>query len=429
MSKKYTALVFQVIPLIITFNLWLLSKESVISITQTPLRSLAQILGLMGFVLMAINLVMATRARWVESVFGGLDKVYLSHHILGSVAFVLLLNHPLFMVVNSLPSLFLAKSYLLPGSDWSYNFGILALYLMFFAFIFIVIVRIPYQKWLQTHRLLALTFGLACIHLLLISSDVSNSLILRWWMLIVAGGGSGAALYTLFMYKGYGPKYDYIVEKIERRLDIVNVYLRPAGPKISYWPGQFAYVVFENKEAGGESHPFSFSNYSRETIRFSVKALGDYTLKVPTIRAGDRAEIFGPYGRFGHSLLSEKREMIWIAGGIGVTPFLSMLDFQNQHPSGQKIDFFYGFGAAEEGVFVEEIEKLAQGTQIAVHPWCSAQKGRLAVEQIKALGGDNLAAKTILICGPQAMMENFRAQFLKEGVPEKQITFENFNLI
>lgn len=425
---KYLKTIFFILfPILLTINLWVFSKSDFKLVITQPYRSLGQVFGLLGIVLMSLTLVLTTRNKKIEELFGGMDKVYSIHHILGATSFVFLINHPLLFVVQSLPNLKVAFLYLFPGTDIAYNLGIFAIYFMILSFIFMVFIKLPYHIWKITHQFLGVTFLLGAIHTLIIASDVSSYPPLRIWIGFVIGIGIISELYTLFFYQHLGPKFTYEIEKIERSLDIISVYLKPYGKKnINFLPGQFVYVRFNNQSVGTEPHPFSLSSAPTDPlVRITVKITGDYTLKLPNLKRGDKTYLFGPYGSFGQNINKEKS--IWIGGGIGITPILSLLRNEKYRKEFNSTKIYYCYRTPEEGVFHDEISELVQDTpQITYFKWCTDENRRLTAKKIIGLEDiDNI--NSVLCCGPPIMMESLKQQFVELGLPEEKFYNEEFS--
>lgn len=199
--RKFPVFLVIILLFLNTVNLWIASKSVLNLIWESPLRSISQLLALLGVVLMSITLVLSTRMKLVENLFGGLANVYKIHHIAGSAAFVFLLNHPLFLAVQVFPQAKIAALYFFPSSNTAYNFGIAGLYLMILAFICMVFVKLPYKLWKSVHKLLGPAFILASVHVLLVKSDVSNFFLLRLWIGLFILAGIFSAVYTLFFQK------------------------------------------------------------------------------------------------------------------------------------------------------------------------------------------------------------------------------------
>ena len=118
------------------------------SATQT----LGEIFGLVGMTLFALTFVLSTRIKAIEDLFGGLDKVYIVHAIVGGAALVSMLFHPIFLVLKFIPSdVWQAALYLLPGSYWSVNFGIIALMGLIFLISLTLYSRMKYNRWKFSH--------------------------------------------------------------------------------------------------------------------------------------------------------------------------------------------------------------------------------------------------------------------------------------
>lgn len=426
--KKFAPLIIIFVSCLVTANLWILSKQDPGIIFEQPLRSLSQILSLLGTVLMSSTVVLATRLKKVEKAFNGLDKTYEVHQIIGSIAFLFILHHPILLALQSFPQIKMVMLYLLPSSDLAYSLGVFGLYGLIVVFIFMSFVKLPYHLWKLSHKVLGVSFLLGSIHAFLVPSDISNYFPLKLWMAGIISLGISSVLYKLVLYFIFGPKFKYEVERIERSIDIVTLYLRATTEKmINFKAGQFVYVHFNNSKTGKESHPFSIASAPKDNLlRLSAKIVGDYTLKLPSLSRGDKAVIYGPYGRFVMNRFKNKN-CLWIAGGIGVTPFLSMLSEETYASSNNLIFFYYTYRNKEEGAFKEEIEGLVSRTSnIRFFDWCSKEKRRLDINEIKNQINIHLL-DAIFLCGPLPMMEGFKKQFLSQGVAEDKIIYENFS--
>lgn len=414
---------------LITVTLWILSKNPQDNLFSDSFRSVSQLFALLGIVMMSTVFITSTHISFIEDLFGGLDRVYKTHHILGMISFIMLVNHPLLLASKAMPNMKAVSLYLFPGLDLSYNLGVFAAYIMIFSFISIVFIKLPYHVWLQGHRLLGIAGLLGGIHAALISSDVSSFLPLRIWILAWSFMGTLAFLYKILIYPNTKiAKYEII--EVSQSLDIVSVMAKAKTAKLSFVPGQFGFVSFKSPGLSSEPHPFSFSSSpAEETVRFSIKMLGDFTLHVPRVKVGDTLFIKGPYGRFGHSVINSKNRQIWIAGGIGITPFLSLLRHISINDSKQSIVLFYSYGRKEEAIFDKEINDLIYMNENIVYvPWCTYEKGRVSVDKMKAYLDSEPSNYIYHLCGPAPMMSSITKNLIHQGVDEENIYFEEFQM-
>lgn len=385
----------------------------------------SQIISLIGTVLLCFSFLLSGSFMMIESLFGGLDKVYKVHHIVGGIAFVFLLHHPLFLVVNALPNINLSYQYVWFSKNLTYNYGLISLYFMLLMLIFTLLINLPYSIWKKTHELMGLGLLFASLHILTISSDVSRYLPLRYWIIFLLVTATWSVIYKRFLYGLIGPKYKYVVEKVKRTEDVIEVFVKPMTKQMKYRAGQFAFVTFD--KLSNESHPFSISSGSnQDTIRFGMKILGDYTIKLKELVQGDKLTLFGPYGKFFQGIYTNK-DLVWIAGGIGITPFMGLIDGELLSNQNRTVDLFYCVKTEDEGVFDNEIkEKVAGNNFIKYRQFCSIDNGRLSANKLLEMLG-TFSNKRFMLCGPVPMMESLSKQLKLMGVRNSDILFEDFN--
>jgi predicted ferric reductase len=202
--------------------------------------------------------------------------------------------------------------------------------------------------------------------------------------------------------------------------------LKPQAGKLAYRAGQFMFVHFEDDKLLAEPHPFTISSAPRQdNLHISIKASGDWTGYLhENLKAGMLARVDGPYGLFDYKTGGGKQ--VWVAGGIGVTPFLSWIrDFDGE--SEQEIDFFYTLASPAEALFLDEIEgAAARNKRFHAHVGYTSETGRLSVQKIVAASGA-VSGKEIYMCGPIGMLLAFREAFIQQGAHGVNIHYEEFN--
>lgn len=132
------------------------------------------------------------------------------------------------------------------------------------------------------------------------------------------------------------------------------------------------------------------------------------------------AEAGGPFGRFSHQK--------GIAGGIGVTPFLSWLRALDSHPLRGPVDFFYLYSGADFP-YAQEITAIADHhDKVHVHFVNSSSEGHLTPEHVMATIGGSPEALSVFLCGPAGMVRSFQNGFRHAGVTSRHIHREYFDL-
>src|SRR5690606_24262824 len=126
---------------------------------------------------------------------------------------------------------------------------------------------------------------------------------------------------------------EYRLESVSSNETAVYLQFVPTGKAIPFVAGQFAFVAFKH-DGLREPHPYTIASAAGAAgrIAFMVRALGDYTARtVRQVQPGLLADVYAPFGRFRRK--PDGRTEIWIAGGVGITPFLAWLHDDAPAPS------------------------------------------------------------------------------------------------
>ncbi len=411
----------------VTVLLWVIGKDMTLALSQ-PLRSGSQITALLGLVYMGYSLIWSSRIKMIEKKVGGMDKMMKAHHGVGMIAFLLLMHHPLLLIIQSLPMIEVAKTYFIPGTDLSYNLGIYSFYILIFSLISIVFVKLPYNIFRATHQFMGLSFLLGGVHAMTAGSDLSSNIYLRNWVMFWIIAGTASAIYIIFLYRLFGPKHHFFVSSLQRVGDVMHITLRSIGKDFNYEPGQFCFVSFKHSDMSPESHPFTISSsvYHDKEIRISAKILGDYTLTLTSLKVDTPAVVYGPYGNFGQEIVRAS-EQIWIAGGIGVTPFVGMIEkVKNSH--NKKVALIYVAREGDQDLFLEEIPRSVHETDnILFVPWFTNKQSRPTAQKILDCTGRSKDS-SVFICGPTPMMDGLKRQFMSLGISSNHIFTESFSM-
>jgi predicted ferric reductase len=316
--------------------------------------------------------------------------------------------------------------------QWGIFLGIVAFWGMVVLLLITFFIKIPYHLWLFTHRFLGVAFLLAGIHALILSSSASSSAPLRIYVIVMSILGIAAFIYRSVIGKIIIKKYKYSIDDVSVESGgVVHLSLSPLDLPMMYKPGQFVFIRILKSGVSGinsEWHPFSISSSPSDSkLRLSIKGLGDYTNKLSNLKAGVIAEIEGAYGKFTYTNYKNKNQ-IWVAGGIGITPFLSMA--KDLPRTDYNIDLYYSVRTASELIDWRMLNEIAvlKKPYFKIYPFVADQQtGFLSADYIEQHSG-SLADKDIFICGPPPMMTALRKQFKDKSVPGTSIHTEEFGM-
>jgi len=409
--------------------------------------------GIIGLVLYSISLVLMTRLRILESIFGGLNRVYIAHHITGGLSLVFMLIHPLGLVAaRALSSVTDAALLLIPHklvpfgalinpehamhstilNEYAIFAGIIGLWLAIVLLVVTIFIKLPYRVWLISHKMMGVAYIFIGLHLLYIKSDTSVDPWLRWYLIAFFAIGLIAYVYKTVAGQILIRKHRYVVSHVVMLADgVVRLHLdSPAAHSLRYTPGQFVFMRFlDAKGLSREWHPFSISSCSGvdADLQLTIKYLGDYTSKLAFAKPGAAVEIEGAYGKFSYQNF-KNRDQVWIAGGIGVTPFLSMV--KQLPPEGYRVYLFYSVKTRSEIIDWALLydQMMQKSNSLRVIPYIAdEQPSFLNADYIsQTVGG--LEGRDYYLCGPPAMMESIKQQLKDSGVPAVAIHSEEFSM-
>jgi predicted ferric reductase len=406
--------------------LWLLARPA----GQPTGRFIGELCGVEAVLLFSCALVLATLLRPIERAFGGLDEVALWHRRLASAGVVLLFGH---IALVSSPKdpfetalghglgdvafaglLILAAWALAPrlrAARWPGPIRRMA--------------RATYERWLTAHRLTGVFVALAVAHAAIVDPVLHRSTLLLVVFLLIGCTGVAAYLYRELLARYFVAIYDYAVSDVRRLNEsTLEVDLSAQHDKLRFAPGQFVFLAFGGS-GGWQRHPFTVSSGAQERhLRVTIKALGDYTGELgDQLRPGVPAKVAGPFGGFDYR--SGGHQQIWIAGGVGITPFMSWIRSMDGSFD-RDVDFYYSVARRSEAVYLDEIEAAgARHKSFRAHLVSSDEDGLLTGARVIAEVPHG-ASPWVYLCGPPAMTAALSKDLHGLGLPHGQIRWEQF---
>lgn len=394
-----------------------------------PLKILGTALGVGGYTLFSFSLVLATRWKKLEDWLGGLDQIYHLHRKLGIWGFWLILLHPFIEALKWLPNRvekFIFFIFPIHGR-LSVNLGSYAFWLMMLILGITFLKVLPYKQWKSVHRWMSLVFILASFHIILSDKRVGSALG-QFLLYFPMGLGFLAIIYKQIYLPFFARQQACVVAGVKQLTDnIVEVVLIPQKIPLSFNPGQYGFFTFFAPALTKESHPFTLiESKDSSSISLLIKARGDYTVNLyQKIKMGDRCTFEGPYGRLDYRKGGSLQ--IWIAGGIGVVPFIAWIRaMKEKEMKGIKIDFYYCIHRQVDAVFFNEFQAFSKSNpKFRVFLCCSETGNRLDINEILANCGE-ITHRQVFMCGPLSLTRDLKTKFQACGISPDHIFVEDF---
>jgi predicted ferric reductase len=326
----------------------------------------------MGFAAMAmlgVQFALTARFRRATAPFG-IDIIYYFHRFAAVLALLMVLGHALIVLADS-PGALLPRNPI--RAPWHMTAGRLAL-LCFMAVVVTSLwrkqLRIEYDRWRLWHTLLAAAgFLLALGHIDGAGHSIeAPAKRLLWtaytafWVLLVA--------HIRLVRPWLLSRSPYqVVEVRQETRDVWTLAVEPRrGARIRFRPGQFAWLTARASPFQLKEHPFSFSSspakYPR--IELTIKELGDFSRRIKDFRPGETVYVDGPYGVFTPERYPAAPGFVFIAGGIGIAPIVSMLRTLAIQGDTRPLTLIYGNWTEDRVVFREEIDELRSRLNLSV---------------------------------------------------------------
>ena len=399
--------------------------------------------GLLLQLALLMELVLIARIGPLERTFGFMTMNKL-HRLVGGWLATLIIVHPLLLV--------LGYGGYAPADAWSQFLSFLTSWedvsLALFGTIVLLIAavlsapmirrRMPYGVWHLFH--LGMYVAAVCVFFhQIVAGDFSGSSLAIWYWIAVNAFVIGAVtIYRVCLPIGRLWYYGFTVKDvIDEGEGVTSIVITGRHlDRFRFEAGQHAKLSFLKRHLWAP-HPFSFSAAPNGTsLRFSIKALGDFTKRIPTLTPGTRVIIDGPLGAFTASN-AETKKLLLVAGGIGITPLFSM--FASASSSERDVTLLFAARNATALTFFSELQHMvvahsnlhavcfiAEGEDPPAAPGMVVQHGFINEVAIRRLVPD-AAERDAYVCGPPKMMDGINQALLAIGVPLRRIHDERFS--
>ncbi|WP_447921449.1 ferredoxin reductase family protein [Achromobacter aegrifaciens] len=398
--------------------------------------------GIWSIGLMALIMLLALRPAWLERPLGGMDKIYRVHKWAGILAVAAGAAHWLLKLASG-PLKSLADAGNRPARDVvlalfegsrgvAKDLGEWSIYLLLAMLAITLWRRFPYRAWRLLHRVMPVLFLVLVFHSVALAPA-------RYWsgpvgllLIPLLAAGVYAALLALLGRVGHGRRvHGKIVSLAHQPGDIMEVSCDLDGNWQHHHAGQFAFVTFDRKEG---AHPYTIASApvpGQRRVTFQIKALGDYTRTLArTLRIGQKVAVEGPYGRFQLEPGAADASQVWIAGGIGVTPFLAWLEaLQAGQAQAPRAWLHYCVRDAATDPFVPLLKERCAALDCVTLTIHSASEGNTLTAGALAQG--EVAAGRVAdvwFCGPAGLSDALRRGLRKLGAQRVRWHQEAFDM-
>lgn len=389
--------------------------------TSLTVRHVGDWLGWLGAGMLGSSLLLMVREPLIVGWFGGLERMYRWHHTFGVWACAALITHPLVLAAAVLPSGATRAWNLLAPLRWfpSNALGWAALFGLVMGLFVSLSSRVRYATWRRLHFCLGLAVLLGIAHAF-VYRGLDTSL-----LLIAIPSALAFGWRVLRADRGFGAR-PYEVESVARIASkTTEIKLRPLAAPLTVAPGQFVMVAFfegPHYRGCGEFHPYTVCDSREGSLVLAIKALGDCTTNVQSLEHGVAARVQGPYGKF---LLDGSRSpSLWIAGGVGVTPFIAKLRAGDLTTPVQLI---YTYRRPDAAPYLAELHEYADHQTLFQLQTLVVQEDPQAVF---ALFNDiqDLPSRQVYLSGPPLFVRAVAEELHRRGVSRSHLHVEEFDV-
>jgi len=422
---------------------------------ENPIYQAGRCCALSAIMILALQVVLAGRFAAVERSFG-LDALVRFHRRMAVGAGVLLLAHPVLLALGGEGfEIFTALN--LPWYIWLAKAALALLAANLLTSLFQRKLSLGFEGWRVLHDLLGpAVVLLAFIHSWFVEggfttapaatpfprlASAAHHALAPLWLLTVCSALALMAWHRLVRPRLLARR-PYTVTAV--RLEAPGVWTLelapPKGETFAYLPGQFQFLTLKRgRNLPEEEHHFTISSSpaQRRFVSATIKEAGDFTATIGRTQPGDKAVVQAPFGRFSYLAHPGDENLVFLAGGIGVTPLMGMLRHMRDTASNLPVTFLYANRTQADMVFAGELEDIRAGGHPRlklVHvlsrpePGWEGERGRLDEGIIRRACGD-LTGKAFYVCGPPGLVAASLRTLKGLGVPSGRIRREFFSFL
>jgi predicted ferric reductase len=395
-------------------------------------------LGFVALTIMVMQFGLVARLQHIAAPFG-MDALVQFHRQVGYVALAFALAHPLLLFIADPQKLALLDVTSAPNRARFASGAVVALLLLVVTSIWRQRLRLSYEAWQVLHGILAvLIVTLALLHMAGVGYYAAAPWQRALWALMVAGVVGDMIWVRVLKPLRQRRRPWQVAEVIPERGDASSVVLTPVGhPGFRFEPGQFGWLSIDRSPFRVSQHPFSISSSAEAEgrVTMTIRARGDFTRTVASVEPGTRAYLDGPYGLFSIDQC-EGFGFVFIAGGVGITPLMSMLRTMADREDRRPCLLVYASRDWEGVIFREELDELQRRLSLTVvhtlerppDDW-QGETGYIDAAMLRRHLPARYRRYRFFVCGPTPMMDAMEHALLELGVADVHINTERFDMV
>lgn len=401
----------------------------------------AMALGFAGLAMMGVQFLLTARFKRATAPFG-IDIIYYFHRYLAVFALGFLIAHYLILLVDNPAVLGFSDPRSAPPHMTAGRMALALFALIVVSSLARQALRMNYDWWRLTHALFAtVAVALALWHVVgsgrYLEAGWKQALWLAYGIFWI-----GLIAYVRVLRPWRIGRAPYRVTGVRpERGRVSTLVLEPLNHGgFRFEPGQFAWLTLRSSPYALREHPFSIASSARYPgrIELSIKELGDFTRTIGEVSAGEIAFLDAPYGAFSIDRQPDARGYIFIAGGIGAAPVMSMLRTLADREDARRLVFFYGNRVWERVAFREELDALSRRLNLRlVHVLREAppesegmfEAGFVTQEVLERHLPAERRDFDYYVCGPTAMTRSVERSLAALGVPAGRVQSEIFDWV
>lgn len=389
---------------------------------------LALFVGSVAIVAMTWSNLLSTRWRVLEPFFGGLDRMYRWHRWFGVAAVgAMWLHIQLVDDVKGVPGA--SKSV----ADAAEDLAGVAEKLLYVLVVVSLLRWIPYRWWRLTHKALVIPYGMACWHFYTATKPFGNGEAWGRWFSAVMVLGLASWAYRVVWRDIIRRGVPYAVHSVEHQGSLTHLVLAPpsgraAGARGRHRAGQFVFLAPQVRGLA-EPHPFTVASCDDDgRLHFHIRDLGDWTDRLASrLSVGDTVRVEGPYGRLRANPRQPRGQVVWIAGGVGVTPFVAAAQSSRPASDGSVPHLFWAVRSRSDAPAYEVLSEAADQGRLHLHLFAGDEDRRLSPDDLDAVfGSTGLAAAHVVMCGPMSLVTSMTTAVRRLGA--RRVHVEHFDI-